>query len=457
MKGVKNFIIGFSLSLVSVSMAGQLYSSAAFPSKKHPTLPNVHIDLFKIKNSDAKLSQNVTANIKKKVTVTNAEFSGFKQNHKKTNVSFEKENVLLSSSSDGIDDDEILSINQDSGIPIEYIISTDAGTANFANNEPDDKVAMLPEDTQADSLSFEDSSPWVIAKGIKHTRNKLFGENFLQQEDLDTLPRLSEQGALSDENISYKIAERVKQNIIFPIPDEILNDENLTPTFIKNPKQATQKSTASTAVKKTSAKKTAKKELEVLPKTPVKEATSPDSNSFLNSISSWFSDKTTSSEPSKSKQKSKAAPLYSSQNAVAAKESAPAQQQKANSSNDDFISFYETLQETKEEYNRKGAVPTELKLQFQPGRAEISGTTLNWLKTFSEAALRDDTYLQVRLDASASTELQRRRLNLLYTIFMNNGVDFKKIDTLFSSTEPNSFIIKVLKFKKSPNSKDIKK
>lgn len=47
-------------------------------------------------------------------------------------------------------------------------------------------------------------------------------------------------------------------------------------------------------------------------------------------------------------------------------------------------------------------------------------------ESFSEKAKEEKTYLQIRLDATAPIELQRKRLNLLYTIFMNNGVDFQK-------------------------------
>jgi hypothetical protein len=105
------------------------------------------------------------------------------------------------------------------------------------------------------------------------------------------------------------------------------------------------------------------------------------------------------------------------------------------------------LQETRQEYAQRKIIPSELKLSFQPGKAEISGTTLTWLKAFSEAATSDDIRLQVRLDASVATELQKKRLNLLYTIFMNNGVDFKKVDTVFSTTEPNALIIRTIRIK----------
>ena len=142
--------------------------------------------------------------------------------------------------------------------------------------------------------------------------------------------------------------------------------------------------------------------------------------------------------------KKKTPPTYSSDEPSSAI-TAEKQEYKAQPNN--IASLYESLQQTKKEYTQKRIIPTELKLSFQPGRAEISGSTLQWLKTFSEATFREDTYLQVRLDISAPNELQKRRLNLLYTIFMNNGVDFSKIDTVFSQAEPDAFIIRMMRKK----------
>ena len=48
MRGMKSFVLGFSLSLFSMSVGGQLYSSAA--GKTHlPLQTDIKIDLFKTK------------------------------------------------------------------------------------------------------------------------------------------------------------------------------------------------------------------------------------------------------------------------------------------------------------------------------------------------------------------------------------------------------------------------
>ena len=91
--------------------------------------------------------------------------------------------------------------------------------------------------------------------------------------------------------------------------------------------------------------------------------------------------------------------------------------------------------------------PSELKLSFQVNRAEISGQTLEWLKAFSDNAVKnDDVFIEIRIDGSGSYELQQKRLNLLYSILVNNGVDYNKINIIFTEREPNSFIIRNVRY-----------
>ena len=88
-------------------------------------------------------------------------------------------------------------------------------------------------------------------------------------------------------------------------------------------------------------------------------------------------------------------------------------------------------------------MPTEIRLSFQPNRAEISGQTLRWVQAFAtKAAETPSMTLEIRIDGTSATELQQRRLNLLYNILTNKGVEYSKINTVFTSREPNSFILR---------------
>lgn len=458
MRGMKSFVLGFSLSLFSMSVGGQLYSSAA--GKTHlPLQTDIKIDLFKIKEDAInKAASDILAKVQKQ-TITTSAISGLTEKPSASapdkadsfRFLFEKELPETETAEiayapqdiNGIEDDEILSVNIDGSIPIEFE-NTDKQNLNaeIAQSEDENKVAMLPTSTLSDSEDFIPDTPWVVAKGSKHIKNKKLLEKYQDQQPQDLFTDNFKQAANEDQEISYKVAEKIKQSIIFPIPDEILNDENLTPTFIKgNRKTGTPaKGRQDTPSQAKEAKPALPEEsVKILPKVSTVAQKKDESKGFLNSISSWFSDKQPTDTAAKPK--SKTAPAYSSQGAGKAEETI--------NSNDALVSFYETIQETKQEQAKNKIIPSELKLSFQPDRAEISGQTLRWLKAFSEKAKEEKTYLQIRLDATAPIELQRKRLNLLYTIFMNNGVDFSKVDTVFSLTEPNAFIIRTLQLKQN--------
>ena len=458
MRGMKSFVLGFSLSLFSMSVGGQLYSSAAGKTRL-PLQTDIKIDLFKTKEDAInKAASDILTKVQKQ-TITTSAISGLTEKpsasapDKADSFRFlsEKELPEIETAEiayapqdiNGIEDDEILSVNIDGSIPIEFE-NTDKQNLNaeIAQSEDENKVAMLPTSTLSDSEDFIPDTPWVVAKGSKHIKNKKLLEKYQDQQPQDLFTDNFKQAANEDQEISYKVAEKIKQSIIFPIPDEILNDENLTPTFIKGNRKTgpPAKGRQDTPSQAKEAKPALPEEsVKILPKVSTVAQKKDESKGFLNSISSWFSDKQPTDTAAKPK--SKTAPAYSSQGAGKAEETI--------NSNDALVSFYETIQETKQEQAKNKINPSELKLSFQPDRAEISGQTLRWLKAFSEKAKEEKTYLQIRLDATVPIELQRKRLNLLYTIFMNNGVDFSKVDTVFSLTEPNAFIIRTLQLKQN--------
>lgn len=424
MTGVKSFVLGFSLSLFSVSLYGQLLCSTPV-KKRHLPSSSVKIDLFKKNDTIAYLSSG------------NSVFADVtKQSLEVTDVTSLQTDIL---SPDGIEDDEILNLSSDD-IPIEYDVSSTDTNDNIevlsdSDFKTEEKTAMLPTD-----LSHNDTidSPWIVAKGAPNIKNKRLAEDLEKISDKNLFTDDFQKTVNNDQTVSYKVAQKIKQSIIFPIPDEILNDENLIPTFIKEKTKKTVKvakpSTPPTAPEKTSTPSDDDSYLEII--SSKKTETKESEKGFLGSISSWFSDK-----PSVEKEivpaRKKATPSYSSQDSNVTS-ALP-------KSSEDLANFYESLQNTQKEYHQRKITPSELRLFFQPGRAEISGSTLRWLKTFSDAAQTDDTFLQISLDASASTDLQKKRLDLLYTILKNNGVDFRKVDTNFSLTEPNAFVIRTIK------------
>ena len=458
----RNFVLGFSISLVSVSLTSHLLASSSHSTKPYVRHADISIELYK--NNDPIARKIIFSNIQKNsLSISQAQDksdeSSLTVNTQETtlaDLSLSQDNIqnsdIIYSPQDinGTEDDEILNINIDSIIPID--IESPHNTSYNAEvtygDDNDNKIALLPTDISSDTLDSSFNSPWVVAQGSKHIKNKKLLEKYASDTSDKLVSDNFTQLNNNDDALSYKVAERIKQSIIFPIPDEILNDENLTPTFISPQKKASDKKNLSADTKETLSISPAKEEqpLKIISKTTpsvqptTQEQKTSTSKGILDNISSWFSTSHEEKQKYPKPTKNKAAPLYSSQN-----NNDTPKDVSSLSSNDALVSFYETIQETQKEQASNKIIPSELKLSFQPDRAEISGQTLRWLKAFSEKTKEKNQYLQIRLDATAPIELQRKRLNLLYTIFMNNGVDFKKVDTVFSLTEPNTFIIRTIK------------
>ena len=417
MNNMKGFILGFSLSILGVC----LYSPQSnLESKKQTPLNNYKIDLFK----EAKATTNTSfdlANIKKETI-----FSSNTTEENTTPSNDEELIIAYNEDTNGIEDEEILSINTDDIIPIE-INNSHIKNAQINSESTDEKVAMLPEETPYFDEIVESSkeSPWVIAKGSKHIDNKMLLEN-----NINVSSAITPNETIIKEDLSFEVAKKIKQNIIFPIPDEILNDEDLTPTFINT----------DNTNKKTKEQNKEKQPKLIEKKIVETENTQPkdNQNTIINNISSWFN-KGEAKEEEKQKRTKTTPPIYSTQETKNTNTTTKPQ---------DFGEFYEALQKTKQIHSQKRITPSELKLSFNPERAEISGQTLRWLKAFSEKTNEESSFIQVILDATTSTELQRKRLNLLYTIFINNNVDLNKVDTVFTNIEPNTFIIRTVTLSK---------
>ena len=417
MNNMKGFILGFSLSILSIS----LYNPHTnLENKKEISFNNYKIDLFKEAKATATPSFDL-ATIKKETLFTDNTL-------KETSTYTDNKDFIIAYEEDanGIEDEEILSINTDDIIPIE-INNNHIKNAQVNTESTNEKVAMLPDETPYfdETIETSEESPWIVAKGNKHIDNKMLLEN-----NLNVSSAIAPSETFIKEDLSFEVAKKIKQNIIFPIPDEILNDEDLTPTFIntnnanKNQKKPNKEKQPKLIEKKT---------VEIQNQQP-----KDNQNTIINNISSWFNKSETKEEETQKRTKT-TPPIYSTQETKSTTKTTKPQ---------DFGEFYEALQKTKQIHSQKKITPSELKLSFNPERAEISGQTLRWLKAFSEKTNEESCFIQVILDATTSTELQRKRLNLLYTIFINNNVDLNKVDTVFTNIEPNTFIIRTITLSK---------
>ena len=261
------------------------------------------------------------------------------------------------------------------------------------------------------------TNKWIAAKGKGYIPNgKIKDEQFYKSADKENLKKvLRDDTETKNTHDSIKLASETVDNLLIPIPEEILNDPNLTPQLVSSTqnkelekKVTEQENLAYGTVDKNSS-----------PKEKNSSEKNEDNNKgLLQSLTSIF--KKTSDTTNKETEENR----------------------------DNFLDRLK--KKPKKNENIGKILPTEIRLAFQPNRAEISGVTLKWLQAFANKINEDkNAGLEIRIDGSSSYELQQKRLNLLNNILASNGVDFSRVNTVFTTREPNSFIIRTVRINNS--------
>lgn len=277
------------------------------------------------------------------------------------------------------------------------------------NIEPEVKEEKAPESKKKwEKMSEKQSDPWVVAKGAKFPTNNAVLDADYNKDEAEIKAILAQQDLKEANSNGTQLAADLVQNILIPIPEDIMNEEDITPNLSLDKD---------------------KKEPEVVEE--IKEAIkTEDENeeSVLKGLTSIFSKKPNADE----KQVGASEQLSGS------------------------VGFFDQITGK----NRKKAVaakilPTEMRLSFQPNRAEISGQTLKWIHAFAKKATdEENVILEVRINGTVAEELQRKRLNLLRNILISKGTDLGKVNIIFTDREPNSFIIRTLRINNSEANND---
>lgn len=269
--------------------------------------------------------------------------------------------------------------------------------------------------------SSEDS-PWVVAKGAVAPHNAMVAKEKYYQKDEAAIQKALNREPLDTTNADLQLASGTVQNLLIPIPEEILNDENLTPQLVSSDKPDD-----------------IKKEIEVERK--LKEEVRPEKPLIVKKEEKSEPQPTEPVKPQTSQEQKKGNILSSLSSIFSS--SSNVKESKPNTDDDDFISNIK--KKFKGSRSRGKIMPTEMRLSFQPNRAEISGQTLRWIQAFAGKAADDPAMsIEIRIDGTSGMELQQKRLNLLHNILTNKGVEYSKINTVFTNREPNSFIIRTI-------------
>jgi hypothetical protein len=275
-------------------------------------------------------------------------------------------------------------------------------------------------------------SPWAVAESGGVPKNRFMDKKAKTSLNAEAAQVLD----ASPKGGGVQVASDTVKNLIIPIPDKIMEEENLTPklAYPSTSEDAAKEKEIEEQLRAQNEEENTKTKLlspiaedeSILSKLPKKDKPAPKvqnvtadkdggaKNGFLQKINSIFAPSEKTVEDNKAK-------------AIARAQAKRSLKQRAARSRPVSI------------------MPTEMKLSFQPNRAEISGQTLRWVQAFAtHSAETPDTMLEVRIDGSATTLLQQRRLNLLYNILINKGVSYSQINTVFTTREPNSFILRMI-------------
>ena len=308
------------------------------------------------------------------------------------------------------------------------IASVSNSDVHVALNDAQAPIASMKTEKSADDAakwvtmkekkeqSGEIETPWVMAKASNHPVNQLLKEEKFfkdakaESEDVKKVVNVADpikSRIHLTNDYQLQLASKTIDNILIPIPQDILDDENLTPKLVSSDNERSKEKEAELEQKY-------KEEQSASSESGEDEPKKSDSSIFdsLNSIFSSTDSNVRAPEPK-----------------------------------DDSILSKIKKQKNKYSKNKPQRIlPVEMRLSFQPGRAEISGQTLRWIKAFANKAKQDETTaLEVRISGTNYQELQQKRLSLLNSILAHDGVAQGKVNMVFTDREPNSFIIRTIK------------
>ena len=316
---------------------------------------------------------------------------------------------------------------------------TDAPIESMSNSENKDETN---EDKPQEWKQMRDN-PWLVARSNGMKKNQFADKNFADVSESEIQNALDIHKNKKQDGV--KIASETVKNLIIPLPDKLADNENLMPK-LAYPED-------SVDARKEKAMRAMSLRLE---KAQQKFLTEIDDEPEMSMIPPQ-------EEQVEEEENDQEKGLFSSlgamlKSAVKSSKGEDADSEQNDSDSKSKSQARQRLRKAAAANRNVAIIPKEIKMSFQPNRAEISGQTLKWVQAFAlKAAKENNTYLEVRLDGTRPSELQRRRLNLLYNILTNKGVEYSKINVLFTAREANSFILRMVDLTQEKKDKDTNK
>lgn len=329
------------------------------------------------------------------------------------------------------DDGEQQIAAADKSIPIKSIGNTTPATETKDQPSSNDDTWKSMAEIKEQKISAENDgaqSAWAVAKGRDFPKNSLVLEASTNKSEEEIQKALNnKQMSSASRSGEIQLAGEMIDNLLIPIPQEILEDENLTPQLTSSKENQTiEKSLEADKGIVRAEEETEDNDIEILDAQGRNIHKSREG--LLSSLTS----------------------IFSSNDDNANKDS-------NNDESDDSSIMGSLVKKFGGKKDDGKILPTEIRLSFQPNRAEISGTTLQWIQAFGNKAAKEAAVaLEIRLNAGNDRILQQKRLNLLSNILTGRGVNREKIKVVYTTREPNSFVMRTIWINETENEVSMK-
>ena len=271
------------------------------------------------------------------------------------------------------------------------------------------------EKKDTDNSEQQPNSAWSVAKGRDFPKNSMVLEADTNKSEAEIQQQFGQNSqTTASRGGEIQVAGEMIDNLLIPIPKDILEDENLIPQLTSSEanRNIERKLEEDRGIVRDETAPQNEQEVEILDAQG--KNIHKKGEGILSSITSIFSGNDKSDDG-------------------------------AEDADEDGGIMDSIARKLKGKKDEPKILPTEIRLSFQPNRAEISGSTLQWIQAFgNKAAQEASVALEIRLNAGGDRILQQKRLNLLSNILNGRGVDNSKIRVVYTTREPNSFVMRTI-------------
>ena len=92
--------------------------------------------------------------------------------------------------------------------------------------------------------------------------------------------------------------------------------------------------------------------------------------------------------------------------------------------------------------NTENELPAELRLTFKPGNAELTSTSVKWVKAFGNRAKKDiQRGIEVRM-SNQIRDIQEKRFAIIRSILLGTGMEPTQLFPVMTNRTPHTIVLR---------------